>query len=58
MSVKAGNISTRVMMNSVAKIACQSKCTRIQLPSRGASAGERPTSGIMVAKMRFTREAG
>ena len=54
----AGSISTRVIANSVAKMACQSKCARIQLPSRGARAGERPTSGIMVAKIRFVRLAG
>ena len=47
-----------VLMNSVAKMACQSKCARIQLPSSGARAGERPTSGIMVAKIRFVRLAG
>ena len=31
---------------------------RIQLPSNGASAGDRPTRGIMVANMRLVREAG
>ncbi len=39
-------------------MACQSKCAVIQLPSNGASAGDRPTRGIMVANMRLVREAG
>ena len=42
------------MANRVAKMACQEKCTRIQLPNNGANAGDNPTNGIMVAKMRFT----
>ena len=55
---RAGSISSRVMANRVAKMACHSKCTSSQLPSSGASAGDSPTSGIMVAKMRFVRWAG
>ena len=58
LSPNAGSIRTSVIAKSVAKMACQSKCARIQLPSNGASAGDRPTSGIMVANIRLVREAG